>query len=245
MKLLYNIKNDFKLIKRDKILVLMLIFIIYLAIVLRFLIPWLDGYLIEKDIYHDLSTHFPLIIAYMVIFTGVMMLGGVYAFLTLDDKDDGVIMALMTTPISPQKYLMKRLVMSAILGFVAVMFLLYVVNVEVLPLFQTIYVSLGAALTAPLYMVFLVLISKGKVQGMSYGKIISFLAVLLIVAWFIKEPFEFIIGIFPPYWISKGYWTLLEDNNLGYIYVGIGILFQLWSIKVLVGIFTNRIYKEI
>lgn len=245
MHLLFHIKNDFKLIKRDVILIFMLGFVVYLAVALRLLLPWLDGYLNAKDIYYDLSTQFPLIISYLVVFTGVMMSGAVYAFLTLDDKDDGVLMALLTTPLSVGQYLMKRLVMSTVLGFFIVLFLFYSVNIAVLPFFQTVLVALGASFTAPMIMLFMIIISKSKVQGLNYAKIISFLAALLIVAWFLKEPFEYIIGLFPPYWISKGYWTFLEKDPLGYLFVAMGIIFQLGVIKMLIRIFNKKIYKEL
>ncbi len=245
MHLLLHIKNDFKLIKRDVILIFMLGFVVYLAVALRLLLPWLDGYLTAKDIYYELSAQFPLIISYLVIFTGVMMSGVVYAFLTLDDKDDGVLTALLTTPLSVGQYLMKRLVMSTVLGFLIVLFLFYSVNIAVLPFFQTVLVSLGASFTAPMIMLFMIIISKSKVQGLNYAKILSFLAALLIVAWFVKEPFEYIIGLFPPYWISKAYWALLDESSLGYLFIGIGIVFQFGVTKVLIRVFNKRIYKEL
>lgn len=107
-KIIRNIgKNDMRLIRRDLILITLLIFVVYIAVVLRFLLPWANRYLADKGflpnagIAHDLSYYYPIIIAFLLIYTGGGMLAGaILGFLALSEKDDRTVMAMLVTPVS-------------------------------------------------------------------------------------------------------------------------------------------------
>ena len=43
------LRNDARLIKRDLILIMMMIFVVYIGVVLRFGLPWLDSLLAELE----------------------------------------------------------------------------------------------------------------------------------------------------------------------------------------------------
>ena len=87
--------------------------------------------------------------------------------------------------------------------------------------------SLGSALTAPMIMLFLLQISDGKVQAFSYGKFLSLGGLITIASWWVKEPYQFFFGLFPPYWISKAYWTAVEGRSIWILFLAVGITYLL------------------
>lgn len=50
MNVFSGLKNEMKLIYRDPILLMMLLFIVYLALVLKFALPWTDSYLATQNL---------------------------------------------------------------------------------------------------------------------------------------------------------------------------------------------------
>ena len=244
------LKNAFKLIKRDRILIAFAAFIIYMGIVLKLLLPWLNnylelhGFLPSKTIMSGLSSFYPVILSNFILFTGAVISGAIFGFLILTEKDESTLKAMLVTPISPKQYILSRIVASFGVAFIFIIFLYYVINLDLLPFVDMVLISLGGATTAPLAMLFLSILANSKLQGLNYAKVLSFLGFLIIISWFLKEPVQWIFGLFPPYWISKAYWTALEGKSIWYIYLFAGIVLQIAAIYFLSGQFIKRVYKR-
>lgn len=251
MYLINNLKNQFKLIRRDIILITLGVFVIYLAVVLKFLLPWLNnyleiqGFLPNRTVMNSLSHYYPLILSFLIIYTGAMLGGGILGFLILTEKDDNTLKAMLVTPISPKQYIQSRIIASAGITFLIIMFIYYVVNLQLLSFVDMILISLGGATTAPLIMLFLAILADSKLQGLGYGKFLSFGGFLIIISWFIKEPIQWIFGLFPPYWISKAYWVALDGQRVWYIYLFTGIILQIIITIFASKQFIKRVYRKI
>jgi len=244
------IRNDFRLIKRDKILVMMFLFIIYMGVVLRFLLPWVDRLMADSGILPNdktaeyFSHYFPLILSHFIIFNGPQIAGFIYSLLILTEKDGGTLNSLLVSPLKPGKYFNYRMYVAFFSAFVFVMFMFYIVNINILNIFAMTALSLGASLIAPLIMLFLLQISDGKVQAFSYAKFITFGGLITVASWWVREPFQFIFGLFPPYWISKAYWTAAEGNGIWILYLGIGIVYMLTLSLLMRRYFLKNVYKD-
>ncbi len=76
-------RNDVKLIGRDRFLIFMLFFVIYIAVMLRFGLPWLNSYLADNGILPSqtmaisLADIYPMLVAYMAVYTGALLVGTV------------------------------------------------------------------------------------------------------------------------------------------------------------------------
>jgi len=251
MYLVNYIKNAFKLIKRDTILIAFGVFVVYMAVVLHFLLPWLDRYLAEqgflpgKAIAYHLSHYFPVILSNMVLYTGAVIGGAVFGFLILTEKDDNTLTAMLVSPVSPRQYIQSRVVISTAVSFFIILFLYYGINQDLLPFGEMLLVCLGGAVTAPVVMLFLAVMANSKLQGMNYAKILSFLGFLVIISWFIREPFQWVFGLFPPYWVSKAYWAALEGQGIWYLYLALGIVLQGAAILWLARLFIKRVYRRV
>lgn len=250
MNLIKNLNNEFRLIRRDAILLMLLLFVVYMGIVIRFLLPWLNNYLSSQNFMPGIigndsfSIYYPLFLSFMVVFTGPQLAGAIFGFLILSDKDDQTIKALMVTPMSSSKYIGGRIIVSAVLGFIFILAMFYMINIELLPFWINVFIALGGGSTAPLIMLFLSITSESKVQGMSYSKFLSFIGILLIISWFVSGKLQLLFGILPPYWISKSYWLALENNSVWLLYLAVGIIYQIGLIVYLSKLFQRNIYKK-
>lgn len=241
-QLIQNIgRKDRKLIGRDGILLVLLIFILYIALILRFGLPWANGYLADKGLLPNevvtssLESFYPMIVVFMTVFTGALIIGGIFGFLLLDEKDDNTLEAMMVTPVPLNKYLQYYVIVSAILSFFTVFVMFLIINQVLLPIWQLLLISAGASLTAPIMMLFLINVSENKVQGMGYSKFFGIAGFAIMVSWFVSEPYQLIFGFLPPFWISKAYWLALENNYWWLLALLLGITLQsvmiYWLIK--------------
>lgn len=67
---------------------------------------------------------------------------------------------------------------------------------------------------------------------------------LIPLAWFTPEPFQFLFGLFPPYWVSKTYWLALAGNPLRPGALALGVVLQAALIAALTRRFNKVIYRD-
>lgn len=242
------LRNDTRLIRRNAIMYGMFIFIVYIGTVLRFALPWLNNYLAGEGIMpglhnsHPFSEYFPLIIANLIIYTGPNIVGAVFAFIILGEKDEDTLRALLVSPLSPKQYLNFRMILTFAVTLLTVAALFLFVNLAVPGVFALIAALIGAGQTGVIILLCLIIFSDGKVQGMNYSKFISFFGYLLIASWWVREPLQFLFGIFPPYWITKAYWSAIEGDNIWWLYFAIGVFYQGALLYLLRKLYIKRIY---
>ncbi|MEN0065718.1 MAG: ABC transporter permease [Myxococcota bacterium] len=244
------LRNDAKLIRRDLLLLTLLGFVVYLGVVLRFLLPWANGYLAAEGLLpseslpHPLSHYDPLVISYMVWYTGPVLGGAIYSFLILAEKDDGTLKAMMVTPVSPARYIDHRIAMSTVFSFAIAGFLFRVINAALVPVVPALAITATAALTGPILMLFLVLLAGSKLQGVNIGKFQSLGGLLILVSWFVEGPLQHLFGLFPPWWPSKAYWLAVDGSPWWPAYVVGGLLTQVALIVAMRRACVRSFYRE-
>lgn len=244
------LRNDATLIRRDLLLLTLLGFVIYIAVVLRYLLPWADGYLAAQGLMpseavpHPLSYYDPLTISYMVWYTGPVLGGAVYSFLILSEKDDDTLKAMMVTPISPGRYIDHRIGMSTVFAFAIVGFMILVIGRAQIPLLPTLVIAAAASLTGPILMLFLALLSKTKLQGVNNAKVQSFGGLLILVSWFVEGPLQHLFGLFPPWWPSKAYWVALEGSPWWPAYAAMAVVTQGLLVWAMRRAFVRSVYRS-
>ncbi len=233
--------SDLKLILRDRFLIFMFIFIVYIAVVLRFGLPWLNTYLIENGVMPgavipiSLSEIYPMLVAYLAIYTGALLVGTVFGFVMLDEKDHHTLKAMLVTPVPLSQYVLYRAGLPAILAFFIVVAEVLFINQALLPLGQLLLISAGAALAAPIVSLFFANFAENKLAGFAYAKFIGISGWTILIGYFIPEPWQWLIGVFPPFWVVKAYWMALEGRSLWWLALIVGIISQMgliyWFIK--------------
>ena len=62
-----------------------------------------------------------------------------------------------------------------------------------------------------------------------------------VVAYFIPEPWQYLAGVLPPYWVYKAYWEALDGNPGWWIHLLIG----LFSLSALLWLVVKRVQREV
>ncbi len=242
-------RNDAKLIARDRFLLFMFGFIVYIAVALRFFLPWLDGYLAERGlmpsatISDSFATYFPLVVGYLGVYQGAQLTGTIFGFALLDEKDDDTLTAMLVTPIPLTKYILYRVALPTVLAAFIVIFMVLLINQALLPLWQLIFISIGAAFGAPIAALFYGIFATNKVQGFAMAKFMGLIGWIILGAWFVAEPMQWLFGIFPPYWIVKAYWMALEGHVLWPVALVVGIFTQIGLVWVMARMFARAAYR--
>lgn len=241
--------SDLRLLVRDRFLISMIVFIIYIAVVLRFLLPWANGYLAETGVLPNekmavtLAEFFPLMVAYFCIYTGAIIVGTIFGFMLLDERDQRTLKAMLVTPVKLNTYVLYRVGVPSLMATLAILGMIYTVNQELLPWWQLLLISFAGSLTAPIFSLFYACFAGNKVQGFAYGKFTGIAGFFILLSWFIKEPFQWLVGIYPPYWVSKAYWMALSGQSLWWLALILGIVLQIGMIAWLMRRFNKVAYR--
>ncbi len=242
-------RNDVKLIGRDRFLLFMLAFVLYLAAALRFGLPWANTYLAEQGVLPSetvastLADFYPMIVAWIVIFTGALLAGTIFGFMLLDEKEDNTIKAMLVTPVSFNQYVLYRIGGPTVLAFFIVAGMMLFIDQALVPLWQLLLIAAGASLTAPIVALFYATFAENKVQGFAVSKFAGIAGWLIILGWFVAEPLQWLFGLFPPFLISKAYWMALEGQGLWWAALLGGIVLQAGLLFLMMKRFNKVAYR--
>ncbi|WP_417584202.1 hypothetical protein [Pelagibacterium sp.] len=129
------------------------------------------------------------------------MLGWVTGFMLLEDRDDGVLMAVGITPIGRSGFLAYRLIVTIFLTLsVSVGIGLIVLPAQ--PASVTVLMAMIAAGHAVLCAMFLLAFASNKVEGLALTKLIN-LALLAPLAALIAPPWRYLAAIVPTFWVGQ------------------------------------------
>lgn len=243
------LRNDKKLIFRDRFLVLMSLITILIAVAVRYALPWADATLISKGLmpsdsipfaFHDT---YPMFISFTALYNGGIISGMVAGFLLLDEKDERTLTALIVTPVPLHHYTLYRFGLAAIFSAVMMFIMLQIIGIALLPVWQLIIFCLSASLVSTIVALFLVLSAQNKVQGFAMGKFTSVAGFIIMGGWFVPETWQWVFGLFPPFLVHKAYWLALEGNNLWWLALALGTLAQLLAIYLMAKKFNNSVYN--
>ncbi len=234
------LRNDARLIGRNSFLTGLIFAIIIMATLLRFGLPALaEAVAANPEVPFSVADQFPMLIGYIAIFVGAMVGGMVVGFIVLDERDDNTIKALLVTPLPLNYYIAYRIFIPMLIAFGVIITEVLIINQAVPQLWQLVVIAAAGSLTAPLVMLFFGTVAQNKVQGFAMNKIIGTLGIVVIAAWFVEPPLQYVIGLFPPYWFVKGYWLAVAGDANWLLALGIGVLYT----SVVILFFVRRFHK--
>jgi fluoroquinolone transport system permease protein len=240
---------DVKVIRRDSFLLFMFSYTTFMALLLRLLLPRLNvtlaanGVLPNERFAVELSAFYPMIVAYVALYSGALAVGMIFGFMLLDEKDDQTLTAMLVTPVPLRQYALYRVGVAAALAFVIIWLMLLIIGQALLPFWQLLLCAAGAALTAPIIVLFFAIIAENKVQGFAYGKFGGIAGFTILLGWFVPEPLQWLFGLFPPFWVSKAFWLAHEGRGLWWVALFVGIVLQIGLIGWLLQRFTRAVYR--
>ncbi len=190
-----------------------------------------------------LADFYPMIVAWIVIFTGALLAGTIFGFMLLDEKEDNTIKAMLVTPVSFHQYVLYRVGGPTVLAFFIVAGMMLFIDQALVPLWQLLLIAAGASLSAPIAALFYATFAENKVQGFAVSKFAGIAGWLIILGWFVAEPLQWLFGLFPPFLISKAYWMALEGQGLWWAVLLGGIVLQAGLLFLMMQRFNKVAYR--
>ncbi len=232
---------DLKNVRRDPLLRWLIFLAPLMALALRWATPLVAARLQERYGF-DLRPYYPLIASFMAA-TVPNMAGVVIGFLLLDQRDDQTLSALQVTPLSLTGYLAYRMAGPLLLSIVLTFVSLPMTGLVHMNPFQLLVVSVGAAPIAPLYALFLGGFANNKVQGFALMKAAGIINWPPLVAYFVATPWQWLFGIVPTYWPVKLVWMFEAGEGGWWVYLVIGLAFQMLLARLLMWRFSLVMYR--
>lgn len=232
------IKAELRNMVRDR---MYLVFALY-PILLGALGYYLVGYIEERVAPDNLT---PEILAmFLILMTGYIY-GALIAFTLLDDKDDLVLMSLKITPISVKSYVIVKLVVAFIFGFIAT--LVITLATGFLPdasFWSIILISIAGALQAPGVALIVNSFSRNKVEGFVVMKMSGLILMLPVIAFFVMDWQEVFLVFAPGFWPARMIQIeLLPEfkTNFNYsVYFILGVIYNMLFLTMFMKIYAKR-----
>ena len=202
---------DVKNVWRDDLLAWVMTVPLVIAFLLRFGVPPLAGWLSQAWAF-DLQPYYPLLMSFFVLMAPSMV-GMVVGFLLLDERDDRTLTALTVTPMPLGGYLIYRITLPLLLGFVITLVGYPLAGLIPLPLGALVLVTFVAALNGPVTALFLAGFAENKVAGFALVKVLNTINMLPVAAYFIDMPWQAAVGVVPAYWPMKMLWQAAAGES--------------------------------
>lgn len=218
-------------------LILCLVVPFILWALMHFLFPFLDN-LVMKQWGVDISPYYLQTGTFFLMLIPMMM-GMVYGFILLDERDSGIITAISVTPTGKSGYLRLRMGIPLILSFIFIVLfqLLLGLSGSLHPL-QLVVISLLISSQSLILLLVLGAFAGNKVMGMAISKGFGILLMGPLFDYALPSSFKWIGAYSPIFWASR---SLLAGSPAAFwIYAGITFFFHLLLIWILFRKFRAR-----
>ncbi len=206
---------------------------------LWFALPFADSLLLQEMDF-TIKPWFSLSDGFLMVMTPVMI-GMVFAFLLLDERDEGIGIYYRITPAGGSAYLIARLGIPMIWSFFISLLVLGFFGLSLDNLMIIIIVAALGSLQGVISCLFLAVLAGNKVEGLALSKLLNITVLGLPIAWFINEPYRYLLGFLPSFWIGEVIYTSIRAEALPILINSFaGLLSSLVWIIVLIWLFLFR-----
>lgn len=234
--------NDLKNIRRDSLLIYMMIVPWLIVLLVRWLLPGITQWLSSEHAF-NLIPYYPLVISFFFVLQIPFLSGLVFGFLLLDEKDERIFSALQVTPVSLENYILYRFIVAVVFTVINILVTLPAtgyVKYSILP--KVVPIALVAGLFAVLLILLLIVFANNKVEGLAIAKGFGLLLMGPLVGFFVGSKWQVLLGILPTYWPAKAFW-LISEGKSAYLHLFIGLIYSLALIMLLLKRFEKKIRR--
>ncbi len=231
--------GDLRNVLRDPVLVLYSVIPVLVALLFRFAVP-AAAELLRSYAAFDLVPWYPHLTGFLLLMSP-LMIGTVYGFLFLDERDLGILTAVAVTPVSREGYLLARLAYPATLSVLLTLAVPALTGLVSVPLPLFLPTALLAAIEAPMAALFLAALAGNKVEGLTLSKLLSFTFLGPIAGFFLPWPWHLAGGLLPPYWVTQAFLSLRAGGVPSLGYLGAGFVIHLILLRMLFRFFRRRV----
>lgn len=199
---------DFNNIRRDPMLLMASSAPVIILLLLILGYPALDV-LLQNTFSISINAYYGFACVFMLHLIP-MLLGMVYGFILLDERDEGMITYFVVTPLGKRGYLTLRMFAPVLFSFVTILVFVGITNFDdSLIWWKHVPLALITAFQAPIILLFLGGFAANKVEGMAVAKGFGILLMAIPVDYFFSSHWTFFAGISPLFWTARG---LLAEN---------------------------------
>ncbi len=199
------ITMDLRRLLRDKFLLGTALYIMGVAVALRWLVPWFQSRLLEGTGF-DIATHVPMGVSYFVLVNSSVLTGMLGGFLLLEEREERTLPALMVTPTPLAVQLVTLGGMIVLAGTLIPIVLSIAIGVGVPPLGAAVVTSVAGAPMGVALALMLATVATNKVEALAAMKFTSILGLVPVGAYFLPGPWQYLAGVVPIYWPCKMWW---------------------------------------
>jgi fluoroquinolone transport system permease protein len=220
---LRTLSFDYKLLKGDPMLMLSMGVPFILWAIMQFLVPWvMEVALAQWDL--DLSPYYIQAGTFFLMLVPMLM-GMVYGFVLLDERDGGIITAISVTPTGKKGYLLLRMGIPITISFVFVLLFVLLLHLsDFRSLVQLVLIALVISSQSLILLLFLGAFADNKVMGLAISKGFGILLLGPLLDYVLPSSLNWIGGYSPMFWASRAFLT--PDEFQFWLYLGIAIIFH-------------------
>lgn len=237
------VANEFKRIGNDNLLLVMALYPILLIIMGRYLVPFLREAFLSPTF--DLANHYPALLVFFIL-ANPYVYGSMSAFMVLDDREERTLQAIQVTPIKISQYLIAKIFLVVVISIVTGVILTLLLNLIDITLFQALLINMLLSLAAPFNMILINNLAKNKVEGFAVVKGTGVLIMLPLVAFYLPEKLNILVGIIPGYWPAMAI-NKISDPEFGIMpywgYCFVGMIYILLLTLVSYKRFNKKLLK--
>lgn len=193
---------DLSLIRKDPMLLTVSFVPVIFFFLLKFAFPFAAQF---ATIQWGISI-WPFFNHVLVFFLSLVpvLLGMIYGFILLDERDEGIIAAISVTPWGKTGYLQTRMSLPVAYSFSVIILLqLLLQNPFNISIIQMIFVSGLMSLNAPLTTLFLGAFARNKIEGMAITKLFNLLLMAILIDFLVPAPFNWLGAVSPFFWTER------------------------------------------
>ncbi|GJF08428.1 fluoroquinolones export permease Rv2686c/MT2760 [Mycolicibacterium cyprinidarum] len=220
-------RNDIRGTYRDPLLVMLVLAPVIWTVGTVVLVPPLTETLARRYDF-DLVPYYPLVVTALLLLTSIIIVGGLGAFLVLDEIDAGTLTALRITPVSLVSFFAYRAVTVVAITTVYVVATLSFSGI-VAPGLVPALIPIGmiAGLSSVVTLLLIVAVASNKIQGIAMVRLLGIvIAGLPCLPWFVDSAWNLAFGVLPPYWAAKAFWVA-SDHGTWWPYLLGGLVYNL------------------
>jgi fluoroquinolone transport system permease protein len=227
-------RNDLLNLRRDPLLFYLILAPWLMLLLVRWAVPGLTAWA-QGEYGVDLAAYYPLIISFFFVMEIPMIVGVIMGLLLLDERDDGILTALGTTPVSRGAFLRYRLHLMIWLSAIHVLVCVPLTGiVSPASWLWLIPIAVLSSLFAPLLALTMAVFAGNKLEGLALMKAFGVFLIGPVAAYFIRSDWQLLMGLMPSYWWARAYWAL-ERGGPVWIYLGAGTVYHaaliLWLLR--------------
>ena len=221
--------------RRDPMYIFFALYPLILGTVGYYLIPYIEE--------QSPGTAWGNILAMLFIVLTGYIFGALTAFTLLDDKDDNVLMSLKITPISVRYYVVVKLFISFVFGFIATIAIIYGTGfLNNSSFFMILLIAIVGALQGPGVALIVNSFSENKVEGFVIMKMSGLILIFPVLAFFVTGWIQNLLGVAPGYWAARMIELELipfEEGN-ALLTFALGALYNMSALYLLMKLYAKK-----